>query len=120
VNGIQDGYPVKEREGVNAFKVTALSVVGLLLLVGIVVGGWQLGWWLNKANANKQYEVNTHTQQYQAGLISQERDDVIGWEQATDANQRDLIKGQFCTIYLNLTQPPADLVFANSKICTVP
>jgi len=92
-------------------------IVALALVAAVTIGGWQLGWWLNKANANKQYEVNTHTQQYQAGLISQERDNVIGWQHANDSAQKDLIKNTFCTMYLSLTQPPADLVFANSKIC---
>lgn len=103
--------------GPSVGKVVLLSFVGLILLVAIAVGGWEGGWWLNKANANKQYQVNINTQQYQAGLISQERDNVIGWQSATDSGQKDIIKNTFCTMYLNLTQPPADLVFANSKIC---
>jgi hypothetical protein len=97
-----------------------LAAVAVLLFVALCIAAWFGYWALKETNVDKQYKVNTNTQQYQAGLISQERDAVMGWNTAVDPGQKDLIKTTFCTQYLNLTQPPADLVFAQSKICAVP
>lgn len=93
---------------------------GILIALGlaiVAVGIYLGGFWLQKDATNRNYEVTTNTQQYQSGLVSQERDRVTAYTQATDAGQKALIKGQFCSVYDTLTQPPADLAAAHSQIC---
>lgn len=97
---------------------TALAVVGATLAaVLLCVGGWYGYWHLAKAGQNNRYDVNTHSQQYQAALVSQERDRVAGYDAATDPAQKQQIKATFCAVYLDLTQVPADLSAAHARIC---
>lgn len=97
----------------------SVSVVILLTLVGVIllVALWFGSWALKRANTTQQYKVNTNNQQYQAGLVSQERDRVVGYDDATDPGQKAQIKSTFCVVYLTLKPAPEDLVQANSRIC---
>jgi len=74
------------------------------------VGCWFGYWALAKKSTSNQYDVNTHNQQYQAGLVSQERDRVQAYDTAVDPAQKQQIKLTFCQVYPNLSPPPADLV----------
>lgn len=94
----------------------AAVVVAGAVVAAIMIGGWKLHWWAAKAAQNNQYQVNTSSQQYQSGLVSQERDRVQGWLNATDATQKSLIGSMFCATYLDLTQVPADLSQAAAEI----
>jgi len=83
-------------------------VLAAIAVVAILVGGW-FGFWA-LARANQQ-------QQYQASLISQERDRVAGYDAAADGPQKEQIKSTFCAIYLTLKPAPEDLAAAYSRIC---
>lgn len=97
---------------------TALTVVlASIAVVALLVGCWFGYWALTKQAVSNQYDVNTNTQQYQAGLISQERDRVTAYDAATDESQKANIRSQFCTVYADLTKPPADLAAAHTRIC---
>lgn len=98
-------------------KAVLAVLGGILVVVGIAVGGWQLHWYLAKSAVGHQYDVNTGTQQYQAGLISQERNLSLDWNRAVDPSQKQAIADQFCAVYPNLTPAPADLVTAHVSIC---
>jgi hypothetical protein len=98
--------------------VTALlAVVGIAVFVLLCIGAYQGYWYLAKKNVQNQYDVNTGTQQYQAGLISQERDLVIGWNRSPDAGQKTAMADQFCAIYSQIHPVPADLAVAHSTMC---
>lgn len=97
------------------------TIVGIGVAVGLLaacIGAWFGYWALQRANTEQQYGVNTETQQYQASLISQERDRVTGWYASTDTAQKRSIASQFCAVYDSLTRVPADLAEAHSNICT--
>lgn len=98
-------------------KAALATVAGVLVVVALAVGGWQLHWYLAKSAVGHQYDINTGTQQYQAGLISQERNNVLAWNRAVDPGQKQAIADQFCAVYLNINPPPADLLNANVTIC---
>lgn len=100
-----------------AFTGAGLLVVGLVLVAVIGVGGYLGYWWLAKDTTARRYDVNTGTQQYQAGLISQERNLSLDWNKAVDPSQKQAIADQFCAVYQNLTPPPADLATAHATIC---
>lgn len=95
------------------------KMVAVALLIGLVlaIGGWYAYWALAKASTNNRYEVNTHTQQYQASLVSQERDRMSGYLAATDSGQKLAIAQQFCAVFPSLDIPPSDLVSAASQLC---
>lgn len=93
--------------------------VALAVLAGVVllVGGWYAYWAIARAATSNRYDVNTNTQQYQAGLISQERDRIAGYMAATDTAQKQQIAAQFCAVYPSLKPPPPDLVTASANLC---
>jgi hypothetical protein len=97
----------------NVALTIVATVAGLALLVGLWFGGWALA----GLNQTKQYEVNTNSQQFQGGLVSQERDRVAGYDAAVDPAQKDNIKQTFCTVFADLKPAPEDLVLAQSRIC---
>lgn len=92
-------------------------IIGIVIIAVVGVGGWFLYWTLALKGANNQYNVNTHTQQYQAGLVQQLRDKQQGYDLATDPAQKANFKQTFCAMYPDLTQPPNDLIDANIRIC---
>lgn len=92
-------------------------VLATLAVIAICVGGWFGYWALARQGQSNRYDVNTHSQQYQAGLIAQERDKVSGYDVATDAGQKEQIRQTFCAVYPQLNPPPSDLVSANARMC---
>lgn len=97
---------------------TALTVILVgVTVVAVLVGGWYGYWALKNAATRNNYEVNNHSQQYQLGLIAQERDRVTAYNAATDPTQKTYIKAQFCQIYPDLDPAPTDLVTAYQTIC---
>ena len=98
--------------------MTTLKIVGLTIAsLALVVGLWFGGWALAGLNQTKQYQVNTNSQQYQGGLVSQERDRIAGWDAAVDGPQKAQIKTTFCQVYQDLKPAPDDLVTAYGRIC---
>jgi len=92
--------------------------IGIFLaVVGLIFGGWYAYWAIARASTSNRYDVNTHNQQYQAGLVAQERDLVQGYDAAQDPAQKSQIKQQFCSIYQSVNPPPSDLVSAASRLC---
>lgn len=99
-----------------ARNVTATLAAAAAVVV-IVVGAWFGYWWLARASQSNRYDVNTHSQQYQAGLVSQERDRVQAYDVATDDGQKAQIRSTFCAVYTQLDPPTPDLVEAHARIC---
>ncbi len=92
------------------------TLVAALIVVALAVGGWSLYWWTQQHDIENRYKVNTNSQQYQAGLISQERDRAQAYQVATDPGQRAQIKATFCQIYPDITPIPADIQLSASAI----
>lgn len=92
-------------------------IVAIVVVVALSVGGWYLYWFLNEQGTANQNQVNIRSQQFQSGVISSERDRVAGYDAAVDPAQKANIKQTFCTMYLDLTPPPEDLIVANARIC---
>jgi len=97
----------------NATAIVAIT----LATAAILVGGWFAYWQIAKAGQSARYDVNTHSQQYQAGLVAQERDLITGYDAATDPGQKAQIRSQFCAIYLQLNPATPDLSLAHDRIC---
>ncbi len=93
------------------------GLIALLVLGLVSWGGYEAYWAIEKSNTQHHYEINTGTQQYQAGLISHARALVLDWHRVTDAGQKIAIADQFCEVYPNITPPPADLVNEQPLIC---
>lgn len=88
-----------------------------LLVVAMSIAGWFGYWALAKAGQSARYDVNTNNQQYQAGLVAQERDRVIAYDRSADDAQKQAIADQFCAVYDQLNPPTPDLVRAHARIC---
>lgn len=88
--------------------------------VAVVVIGWALWhglWAANRSAVQHTYEINRDSQQFQAGLISQERNLSLDWNRAIDPGQKRAIADQFCQIYPNLQPATADLASVHDSIC---
>lgn len=48
------------------------AIVGLALVAGIVIAGWQVGWWFKTQNTNR----NAHLYQHQYGRQQSLLDDI--------------------------------------------
>lgn len=94
----------------------AAVFIAAVLVIALGVGGWSLYWWTQQHGIENRYEVNTHSQQFQSGLISQERDRAQAFGVATDPGQRAQIKAQFCQVYPDITPAPADIQLSASTI----
>lgn len=99
-------------------RTATIAVVACVAFVAVTVLAWHGIWHLRRANTGQQYRVNTGTQQYQAGLISQERDRAQAYDLATDPGQRTQIALTFCQVYPELTRPTADLSSAAANLCS--
>jgi hypothetical protein len=97
---------------------TASTVVLVSVTVVAILAACWLGYWaLDRQATSNRYSNDTHNQQYQSGLVAQERDRVQGYDTATDSAQKAQIKAAFCQVYPTLDPPPADLVEAHTRIC---
>lgn len=101
------------RRTTSVLVAVGLAVVGAAVIAGLYLGGF----WVAKDATNRQYQVNVNTQQYQAGLIAQERDRVQGIETSNDEGQKKNLALTFCTVYHDLTVQPEDLALAFSTYC---
>lgn len=104
------------RKNTNNYDFLRISA-NVILVIGLIVGFYYLGFVVRQDAANREYGVNTHTQQYQAMLLDKERAYATQYNSLADGPQKAQMKSTFCATYLDLTQPPADLVAANSTIC---
>lgn len=100
-----------------AVKFFMAILAGIILVAAVVLGGWSAGWWFKEQNVGNQRDVNRNSQQYQDGLVSQQRSLVQGYDVAVDESQKKQISLRFCASYLNLVEPPNDLVQAEARIC---
>lgn len=99
------------------FSGLGIVLAALLVLAIIVFGGWKLGWWFTAQNTDLQNQVNHHSQQYQDALIEQERNELQGYDTASDDGQKKQIALTFCAQYQDITFPPADLAQRQPLIC---
>jgi hypothetical protein len=85
--------------------VVVLSViVGLLLIVGITIGGYQLNWWLREDAVNRTSEINQDSYARQDALTSQVLDDIAeAQDPAIPDAQRIAIIDQICDSAAKLT-----------------
>lgn len=92
------------------------TILMIVIIGGVIIGGWQLGWWMRAQSVQKQNSINHNSQNYQDGLIAQERDRANGYDIAT-GGQQVTIRQQFCSVYGDIVSPPQDLIAAHSRIC---
>jgi hypothetical protein len=99
-------------------KTAGITVVSIVVAAALIVGAW-FGYWAlaGRAQTNR-YEVNTNSQQYQGGLVSQERDRIAGYDAAIDPAQKAQIKTTFCQVFPDLKPAPDDLVQGSARICS--
>jgi hypothetical protein len=108
--------PMKIRNDEGTSEIAA--TLGVLFIIAGVVAALIAAWWFfGAAVTGRQYHNDTHNQQYQAGLISAERDRAQAYQVATSAGQKAQLKATFCATYPNITDVPTDLADAYTVIC---
>ncbi len=59
--------------------VVVLAVIlGLVILAGVIVGGYQLGWWLRKNEVNRSAKINRQSYEVQQTYREKALDDITG------------------------------------------
>ena len=77
---------------------------GLLLIVLLAIGGWQLGWWLKDETVNRNAEILQDSFGRQNALVEQILDDVREVEAGNvPPNQVIAITSQICDSAAKLT-----------------
>lgn len=111
----------------------ALAVVGaLVVMAGIVVGGWDLGWFAASSATNHQNHIYQQSYGTQTAEIEQVRTDLTtidqidvqladratpASEQSALAAQKVAVTNQACGVAMNITSPPADVSAFRSTNC---
>lgn len=112
-------------------KTTGAVITGVLAFAAVCVAAWAGYWWLAGSSQTHRYQVNTNSQQYQGGLVSQERDRVSAYDslstaiagttdqnvKVADQQQQRQIETTFCQVFESLNPAPADLAEAHARIC---
>lgn len=98
-------------------RISAAVLAAVILVPTIAVALWFGYWFLARENTEQRYKVNTGTQQYQSALIAQQRDRVLAYDLATNADQKAAIAAQLCQINPSISPLPADLASAGARIC---
>lgn len=101
----------------NGFTKVLVGIAGLIVVAAVVVAMYLGGFWVSKDATNRQYQVNVNTQQYQAGLVAQERDLARGIATTDSEGLKKNLGMQFCSIFPNLTIVPADIQDVHDQIC---
>lgn len=80
------------REG---FKVAFALVGATVILSGLILGGWQAGWWFTKHNVNREAHVIRNSygnQQTLRDQITAKLGDVTGLDSQIAANPSDVVQ----------------------------
>jgi hypothetical protein len=107
-------------------KVFGIILAGLVVIAGLCIGGWQLGWWLNNSAVNHQAKIYQNGYGAQSAYIEQARNGISqidaiqsqmsdpstpASEQASLSAQKQALVQQTCALAQNITiTPPADIV----------
>lgn len=60
-----------------ALKWIGAGVVGLAVIVGLIIGGWRLGWWMTARGTNYQNHIFQHSYGAQSAYKEQLRQAVV-------------------------------------------
>lgn len=101
-------------------SIVLVTVVSLLILAGIVVGGYQLDWWLRGQEVNRTARINQDSYGRQNALVEQVLDDIKDAETpGIPAGQRVAIVAQICDSAAKLTGaiplPPTAQLFVTKE-----
>jgi uncharacterized membrane protein affecting hemolysin expression len=88
-------------------------ILGVIAVLAITLTWAGIAPWAT----NKQREINHNSQQYQDSLIVQERNAVTAINTANSDEQKQFFTDQFCAQYVDIIQPPSDLMIAHGKLC---
>jgi hypothetical protein len=103
------------------FRVAVGTVVVLLVVAAVVVGGWQLGWWIKGASTNRNANIARHNDGRQIAYVAQARnlDTVLAGidvqvrqspdQAAVLTAQRLDIRNRFCAVANTVDDVPSDL-----------
>ncbi len=92
------------RDKGSAAANTLAVLLAIVLIAAVIVGGYQLGWWLKKDAVNRNAKINQDTYGRQNALVEQILDDIKDAETAgIPPQQRVAIIGQICDSANKLT-----------------
>ncbi len=95
------------------------TVAAIAVVIAIVIGGYQLGWWLNKNATNRQAQIYQDSYGRQTALVDSIVDDIKEAEGNIPANQRIAIVDQICDNAAHLSDetrlPQHAIIFINQE-----
>ena len=102
-------------------NIILTSIIGFLLCIGIIIGGWQLGWWLKSETVNRNAVILQDSYGRQNALVEQVLDDIREVEAGNLPPQQVIaITAQICDSTAKLTgsiQLPQSAVAFTARNC---
>ena len=117
-----DRVPARPRVTSHHWRGALWTLVALGIIAGLVIGGWQLGWWIKGASVNRNARILQHNDGRQTAYIDQVRhletdlraiDSQIALspdQAATLRAQQSAERDQLCAAAGGIDSPPADVV----------
>lgn len=87
----------------NKTKTTAAILAGLVGTGAILVGGWQLGWWLNAKNTDRKVRIQNQNVGTQSAWQQQVTEDIRTVTLLEDGPQRRAVINEACLLASKLT-----------------
>ena len=89
-------------------KAAGAIIGGLLLIVAITVGGYQLGWWLKAENTNRQVKIDNLNTGTQTAWHDQATQDVRDFYILPDGPAKAHVRNEACDLIARLSDPYVD------------
>lgn len=102
-------------------KAKKWSVIGVILVALLAVGGWQAGWWLNEKNVNRQVQIDNRNKGTQVAWRDEARSAVTDFYlvPAENTAARGALRNKACSLIVRLvpSYKDSDLVSFETKEC---
>lgn len=104
------------KEGV---KATVVGLAVVVILIGLSIAAWQLGWFVQAKNTDRQVNIDNRNKGAQVAWRDQAREGIRDFYATDDPAYRGALRNQVCGLTPKLvdTYRDADIVTFESKEC---
>lgn len=102
-----------------AVMAVVLTIVGIMLFVGVLIGGRELGWWLKADSVNRQVKIDNTQTGTQQGWYDQVQKDIRDAAVLPDGPQKAAVVTDACKLIPRLTETyqTSDVVAFQQENC---
>jgi hypothetical protein len=123
MNHVQDWQQDSNDDALPWLRIILFGILAVLLIAAITLGGWQVGWWFNAQNTNRQSVIDQQNYGSQLAYITKVGNNIteetnvelqiaqpgIAADQKTAlTNEQIALVADTCRMGRLITNPPAD------------